>query len=222
MNESILESVKESDVKLVKKESLSKLAVFALQKQVEVLKLKEFAVMIGFIFAATFLRGLLKSFPSSLPSVEPITFFAILTGWLFGPIKGFTVGSSSLFLSNFMVLGGQGLWTPFQMVGFGAAGFLGGFLRKKASIIEVAAVTLAATALYEIFINFASILFGGYSIFAAFIFSIPFSLAHIGSNFAFSLGLPAAKRVVDRAGGFSDAKHFAELVSGLKSRKDGK
>ncbi|MBI2143516.1 ECF transporter S component [Candidatus Woesearchaeota archaeon] len=193
-----------------------------MQKQLEILRLKQFALMIGFVFAATFLRALIKSVPGSLPSVEPITFFAILTGWLFGARSGFSVGSSALFLSNFMVLGGQGPWTPFQMIGFGMAGFLGGFLRKKATVIETVAVTLAATLAYEIFINFSSMLFGGYSLVAAFLFSVPFTLMHILSNCAFSLGLPAAKKFVERSGGFQDKAQLMELVSKFRSRNDEK
>ena len=67
----------------------------------------------------------------AVPSAEPLTFFAILAGWLFGRNKGFLAGASSLYISNFFMFGGQGPWSIFQAVGFGIAGWLGGTLRKK-------------------------------------------------------------------------------------------
>lgn len=54
--------------------------------------------------------------------------FAIimLSGIAFGPETGFMVGAISAFASNFFY--GQGPYTPWQMLGYGVAGLLAGFL----------------------------------------------------------------------------------------------
>ena len=99
----------------------------------QVIKLKEVLALLGFSIGAAALRAAMQEFPS----VEPITFFSILAGWQFGRKKGFMVGATSLYISNFLVLGGQGPWTPFQMAGFGIAGYLGGFLNNCCTVFAI-------------------------------------------------------------------------------------
>ena len=53
----------------------------------------------------------------------------ILTGIAFGPEAGFMVGAISAFASNFLY--GQGAYTPWQMMGYGAGGMLAGFCFAK-------------------------------------------------------------------------------------------
>ena len=77
-------------LRLKKKKELQKvstsqrIALHAVQKQLQVIKLKEWLIVIGFIGGASLLRIPMQA----LPSVEPITFYAILAGWLFGKKKG--------------------------------------------------------------------------------------------------------------------------------------
>jgi len=151
-------------------------------------------------------------------SVEPITFMAILAGWLFGSKKGFAVGSSSLFLSNFFVLGGQGIWTVFQMLGFGLAGVLGGLLRKKATIFECFLIMLVSTLSFEIIMNISSLFFIPNTIFGIFLLSIPFSLIHVTSNLLFSTILPKLKRFVEKKGEFNMKEICEEGVKELKCK----
>lgn len=61
-----------------------------------------------------------------LPQVKPTAAIVILTAVAFGPNCGFLSGALSMFLSNFIF--GQGMFTPFQMLGMGLVGFLCGFL----------------------------------------------------------------------------------------------
>ena len=53
----------------------------------------------------------------------------MLAGIAFGPEAGFMVGAISAFASNFMY--GQGPYTPWQMMAYGAGGMLAGFLFAK-------------------------------------------------------------------------------------------
>lgn len=66
-----------------------------------------------------------------IPQVKPTCALVIVTAIAFGPNVGFTVGSLSMFISNFLF--GQGLFTPFQMLGMGLVGFFSGliFYKKK-------------------------------------------------------------------------------------------
>lgn len=61
-----------------------------------------------------------------LPNFKPTTAVIMLTGIAFGPEAGFLTGAVSAFISNFFY--GQGPWTPWQMLAFGAGGFFAGLL----------------------------------------------------------------------------------------------
>jgi energy-coupling factor transport system substrate-specific component len=186
-----------------------RLAVRAVQKQVQLLNLKEVLLLIGFTIGAALLRIPMQV----VPSAEPLTFFAILAGWLFGRSRGFAVGASSLFISNFFMFGGQGPWTIIQVLGFGIAGWLGGLLRKKASYLEVMAVVVMSTLVFEIIMNAFTPLMVGTSIFITFALALPFMAMHLVSNLIFSLGLPSAKKFVEEKGGFNEKEICVNILN---------
>lgn len=64
-----------------------------------------------------------------IPHFKPIFGVIMLTGVAFGPEAGFLVGAVSAFASNFFY--GQGPYMPWQMLGYGMAGFLSGFAFGK-------------------------------------------------------------------------------------------
>ena len=64
-----------------------------------------------------------------IPNFKAIFAIIMLTGIAFGPEAGFMVGAISAFASNFFY--GQGAYTPWQMMGYGAGGMLAGFLFAK-------------------------------------------------------------------------------------------
>lgn len=66
-----------------------------------------------------------------LPHFKPIFGVIIIAGIAFGPQAGFLVGAVSAFASNFFF--GQGPWTPWQMLAYGAAGLVAGlcYYRKN-------------------------------------------------------------------------------------------
>jgi energy-coupling factor transport system substrate-specific component len=61
-----------------------------------------------------------------IPNVKPTTDIALFAGYALGPVPGFAVGAVAALASN--VFFGQGPWTPWQMVGWGGAGLLGGLV----------------------------------------------------------------------------------------------
>lgn len=63
-----------------------------------------------------------------IPGLQPTTLIAAVSGYALGPVNGFTVGAMSAFISNFFL--GQGPWTLWQMLGWGACGFFFGILKK--------------------------------------------------------------------------------------------
>ncbi len=67
-----------------------------------------------------------RVFFAAVPGVQPVTFMALLTGYVFGSESGFVVGALAALLSNFFL--GHGPWTPWQMLGWGMAGLTGGLL----------------------------------------------------------------------------------------------
>lgn len=66
---------------------------------------------------------------AALPSVQPTSFFIIVTGIVFGAESGFLVGAIAAFVSNLFL--GQGPWTPWQMFAWGMMGMSAGLLRNS-------------------------------------------------------------------------------------------
>jgi len=202
--------------------SKQKLALHAVQKQLQLLKLKQWLVIAGFIGGASALRVPMQA----IPSAEPITFFAILAGWLFGKKKGFITGASAAYLSNFLMFGGQGPWTIFQALAWGLAGFLGGFIKdikpKKnyflywaKAIIPVMLIAVLATLIFEITLNISWAFFMPYSIFALLLSGIPFLLVHLTSNVSFALLLPFARKLVYEKGKFNEISICNSIINRL-------
>ena len=152
-----------------------------------------------------------------LPSIEPITFFAFLSGMLFGSRKGAAAGAASWYLSNFLVIGGQGPWTIPQVL-FGAlAGYLGGFAKGKGTYLKAIVLMLSATVAFEVVANIASGFYLGFGVLVSFLTAIPFTIAHLVSNGVFALGLPKAKAFVERIGKLDEIALTKELMRKLRN-----
>jgi energy-coupling factor transport system substrate-specific component len=61
---------------------------------------------------------------AAIPNVQPVTVIAVVAGVALGPRAGASVGALAALVSNFYL--GQGAYTPWQMVAWGACGLLGG------------------------------------------------------------------------------------------------
>ncbi len=66
---------------------------------------------------------------ASLPNVKPVTFIVLVSGVGLGPGPGFMVGATAALVSNFFF--GQGPWTPWQMLGWGLVGVVGGLMGRR-------------------------------------------------------------------------------------------
>lgn len=64
-----------------------------------------------------------------IPNFKAIFAIIMLSGIAFGPETGFMVGAIAAFASNFFY--GQGAYTPWQMMAYGAGGMLAGFCFAK-------------------------------------------------------------------------------------------
>ena len=64
-----------------------------------------------------------------IPNFKAAFALIMLSGIAFGPEAGFMVGAITAFASNFFY--GQGPYTPWQMMAYGAGGMLAGFCFRK-------------------------------------------------------------------------------------------
>jgi energy-coupling factor transport system substrate-specific component len=65
---------------------------------------------------------------TAIPSVQPCTYLIICSGYVFGPVAGFTVGAMTALVSNFFL--GHGPWTLYQMIAWGLCGLVSGCLSR--------------------------------------------------------------------------------------------
>jgi energy-coupling factor transport system substrate-specific component len=63
---------------------------------------------------------------AAVPGVQPVTVIAIVAGAALGLRAGVATGALAAFVSNLFL--GQGIWTPQQMLGWGACGAAGALL----------------------------------------------------------------------------------------------
>jgi energy-coupling factor transport system substrate-specific component len=79
---------------------------------------------------------------AAVPGVQPVTVIAIVAGASLGLRAGVATGALAAFVSNLFL--GQGIWTPQQMLGWGACGAVGALLapalRNRWALAAVAAV----------------------------------------------------------------------------------
>ena len=129
-----------------------------------------------------------------IPNVVATTDIVFFAGFALGPAPGFAVGALGGLVSNFWL--GQGVWTPWQMVGWGMTGVAGGIFfhltRGEAGRFKLAAACGAAGLAFGLWMNFQTMVsFGGEisldRYLALEVRAIPFDLAHIIGNVIFAL-----------------------------------
>ena len=73
---------------------------------------------------------------AAIPGVQPVTVIVVCAGAALGARAGFATGAVAAFASNFFL--GQGVWTPWQMLAWGACGLLGAlcarFVRRRVAL----------------------------------------------------------------------------------------
>ncbi len=121
-----------------------------------------------------------------VPQVKPLCAIVIITAIAFGENVGFVTGAISIFVSNFAF--GQGIFTPFQMLGAGLVGFLcgavfhGGRQSKNRVLISIVGGVLTF-AVYGGIVDCCSVLmmatdFSKKSVLSVFASGVPFNLVH--------------------------------------------
>ena len=139
-----------------------------------------------------------------VPGVQPVTVIALASGAALGARAGMGVGAVAALASNFFL--GQGIWTPWQMLGWAACGAAGGALRnvvvRRYAFAAVAFILgIAFSGLMDVWEWFS---FYPHTLSA---FSVqlsrgfPFVLAHAIGNVIIALAIgPELRRLLDRYG----------------------
>jgi energy-coupling factor transport system substrate-specific component len=134
-----------------------------------------------------------------LPNVKPTTDIVLISGYVLGGAPGFVVGAVAALASNLFF--GQGPWTPWQMVGWGAVGLAGAGLARAAGRelgrVPLAAACAAASLGFGVVMNLH--LWVSYSgdhtaakLAATFATSLPFDVAHVVGSTLFCLAFGPA------------------------------
>lgn len=122
------------------------------------------------------------------PQFKPMSAVILVSGSVFGPAPGMMIGILSGFLSNFIF--GQGPWSPFQMLGFGLIGLIGGFLNTDRKWIAYLVGFLSVLCIYGPIVNLASLLLMNQtlslrSFWIIELSGIPFDLIHAAATVVF-------------------------------------
>jgi energy-coupling factor transport system substrate-specific component len=142
---------------------------------------------------------------AAVPDVKPITAIVLISGLAFGAGPGFAVGAISALASNILL--GEGPWTPWQMLGWGIVGLLGGALGavapRRLPPIALALACAAAAELFNLILDFytwtgtGSQSLRGFGVVLG--TALAFDITHVVASFAFALAFgPALMRMLLR------------------------
>ena len=142
---------------------------------------------------------------AAIPGVQPVTVITVVAGAALGARSGFAVGAVAAFVSNFFL--GQGVWTPWQMLAWGACGVAGalaaGLLRRRVALAAFCFILgMGFSAFMDVWNWLAFYDEHTWQTFAAVhARGLPFDLAHATGNvvIAFVAG-PELRRLLDRYG----------------------
>jgi energy-coupling factor transport system substrate-specific component len=140
-----------------------------------------------------------------LPNVKPTTDIVLIAGLALGGAPGFMVGAVAALASNLFF--GQGPWTPWQMVGWGAVGLFGAGLARlpgtRHRVTLAAACGLAGVGFLALQDFGTWVTYSGdhtlAKLGATYATSVPFTAVHALGNVAFCLAFgPALVRALTR------------------------
>lgn len=128
---------------------------------------------------------------AALPNVKPVTFVVLVSGVALGPGPGFMVGATTALVSNLFF--GQGPWTPWQMLAWGAVGATGGLLGHGGRLPRRWELVVAGGLLALAFDWFVTLwMFLAYTartwpaLLALYATGLPFDLAHVAATCLFA------------------------------------
>jgi len=130
---------------------------------------------------------------AAVPDVKPITAIVLVSGIAFGAGPGFAVGAVSALASN--VLLGEGPWTPWQMIGWGLVGLLGGGLGavtgRRLPTVAIALACAIAAEIFNLTVDLYTWTGTGTHTLSAFGVvlgsAFVFDMTHVAASFAFGL-----------------------------------
>jgi energy-coupling factor transport system substrate-specific component len=139
---------------------------------------------------------------AAVPNVQPVTVIVVVSGVALGPRAGMSVGGLAALISNFYL--GQGAYTPWQMLAWGACGLLGGLaaplLRRRVPLaLTCFALGFAFDALMDVW-EWLSFYPHTWQAFAAlWVRGVWFDAAHATGNFVLALAVgPELRRLLER------------------------
>jgi energy-coupling factor transport system substrate-specific component len=142
---------------------------------------------------------------AAIPGVQPVTVMAVVAGVALGARAGFGVGATAAFVSNFFL--GQGVWTPWQMLAWGACGVAGALaaplLRSRVALAAFCFVLgMGFSAFMDVWNWLAFYDQHTWQTFVAVhARGLPFDLAHaIGNVVIVLVAGPELRRLLDRYG----------------------
>src|SRR5262245_18205757 len=139
-----------------------------------------------------------------VPGVQPVTVIVVATGAGLGLRAGVAVGATAALVSNIFL--GQGPWTPWQMLGWGACGAIGALaaplIRKRIPFALLCTVLgFAFSAFMDVWLWLAFWPHTWPAFIAVHGRGIPYDLAHAIGNFVIALAAgPELRRLLARYG----------------------
>lgn len=141
---------------------------------------------------------------AALPGVQPVTVITVAAGAGLGARAGVGVGAVAALVSNFAL--GQGPWTPWQMLGWGACGAAGALARplvrrRLPFALLCALLGLAFSALMDLWLWLSFYPRTGAAAAAVLGRGLPFDAAHALGNLVLALAAgPELRRLLERYG----------------------
>lgn len=137
-----------------------------------------------------------------VPGVQPLTVIAVVAGAALGPRRGFAVGAVAALASNFFL--GQGVWTPWQMLAWGACGLAGAlaarFIRGRLALAALCFVLgLTFSAFLDVWEWYAFYPHTAAALALQMSRGLPFDLAHAIGNVVIAVAIGSElRRVLER------------------------
>ena len=141
---------------------------------------------------------------AAVPGVQPVTVIAVAAGAALGARVGFATGALAALVSNLFL--GQGPWTPWQMLGWGACGLAGAALRslirQRVAFAAVCFVLgFAFSSLMDLWLWVSFFPHTWEALTVVYARGVWFSAAHAIGNVAIALAVgPELRRLLERYG----------------------
>lgn len=139
------------------------------------------------------------------PSIETVLPVAIAVGFYAGKKQGLASGMTGFYATNFLVYGGQGPWTFYQVAGAGLAAVMASYMSKISSGKNMYFGSLIMGALaFELVVNSVSLISSGTGLLSApsyLLAAVPFALTHLVSTLGFGVTIYGFNRTLGKVYG---------------------